>query len=231
MPKTRHKSPQRRVKVEKMINFTHEHSKPVTMRLERAAKLTFVAIAAIAASACATSQTGPGNSLLNQASGEIAKHIQATGDAGTTLTPTTAFRRGQIVVVQPTAMPGPRILSARTAPVRVSRTFPASRYNPAQVAVGQKLPTQAPDQLSRWVLVSGNFTPKGIYSRPSSSSRILMRVAPGARLRLERSIDGWHKVETDRGVGYLQAHDAKLLATAPGAKPRVIKPKGFPASS
>ena len=78
--------------------------------------------------------------------------------------------------------------------------------------MGQSIPENVPDNLSRWVQVSGDYTPKGVYSRPNYTSRILTRVAPGTRLRLADDFDGWLKVETGQGIGYLRSGDAKQLA-------------------
>ncbi len=189
------------------------------------ARFVLVAISSAAISACASN---PLHQAIN-ASTEVAR--QTTSPVGNSILPGTAtstvtgFRSNRVLVFQPTAMPGPRLVKVRTTPVRVSRQFLGNPYNPAHVAVGSSIPRYAPDQLSHWILVSGNYTPKGIYQRPDSTSRILTRVAPGSRLRLEKTIDGWHKVETEQGVGYLRGHDAKILsATKPGAKVRVIKP-------
>lgn len=185
------------------------------------ARFLAVSFSAAAISACASNPLYP----TYNASDEIAR--QTTAQPGNAILPVTGngLRGNRVIVYQPTAMPGPRLVKVQTSPVRVSRSFSGNPYNPAHVPVGSRIPQQAPDELSRWILVSGNYTPKGIYLRPDSSSRILTRVAPGSRLRLEKTIDGWHKVETEQGIGYLRGHDAKILAsTKPGAKTRVIKP-------
>lgn len=191
---------------------------PVTMRT-----LSGLLLAALAVTltACASSPLLP-----VQPANEVARHALAQPGNSSLPMASKGFRSSKrIVVFQPTAMPGPRLVKVRTAPVRTNRNFLGNPYNPAKVAVGSRIPLNAPDQLSRWVMVSGNYTPKGVYLRPDSSSRILTRIAPGARLRLEKTIDGWFKVETEQGVGYLRGHDAKVLATTiPGAKARVVRP-------
>ncbi len=123
---------------------------------------------------------------------------------------------------QPLSLPGPVVAKVHTSPVTVTRLFDAQPYDPAHVAVGQQIPSGVPDNLSDWVQVSGNYTPKGIYTRPDPGSRILTRVAPGARLRLEDLFDGWMKVDTGQGIGYLQAIDARILSARNDAGPRVI---------
>jgi len=134
-------------------------------------------------------------------------------------------RDGKIWVYQPTAIPGPTVARVTLAPVTTDRKFDARPYNPAYVEIGKSIPDAAPDNLSQWILVSGNYTPKGIYSRPDTTSRILTRVAPGSRLRLEATVEGWLKVETTSGMGYLKAHDAKrLTASQDAVKKRIINP-------
>jgi len=136
---------------------------------------------------------------------------------------TPVIRDGKVWIYQPTAIPGPTVARVTLAPVTTDRNFDARPYDPAYVAVGTSIPDAAPDNLSQWILVSGNYTPKGIYTRPDTTSRILTRVAPGSRLRLESTHEGWLKVETTSGIGYLKAHDAKRIsASQDTAKKRVI---------
>jgi len=118
----------------------------------------------------------------------------------------------KVRVRQPTALPGPVVTKVILTPVTVNREFESRPYDPARVEVGQSIPENVPDNLSRWVQVSGDYTPKGVYSRPNYTSRILTRVAPGTRLRLADDFDGWLKVETGQGIGYLRSGDAKQLA-------------------
>ena len=89
--------------------------------------------------------------------------------------------RGTVAVVQPTAVPGPKVAKVTLAPVTVSRKLDAQPYNPARVVVGQSIPDSVPDNLSQWVLVSGNYTPKGIYSRPTYTC--LLYTSPSPRDR------------------------------------------------
>ena len=121
------------------------------------------------------------------------------------------FTGDKVRVHQPTALPGPVVTKVILTPVPVSRKFESQPYDPARVAVGQSIPENVPDNLSRWVRVSGDYTPKGVYSRPNYTSRILTRVAPGTRLRLADDFEGWLKVETEQGIGYLRSGDAKQL--------------------
>ena len=217
------KSPQRWATGSSEMNTTLRNKQKfrrLKRRCRKAMPSLLTAGAVLALAACATNPHNP--------VAEITRHIVSQDrhlSAQALPAGSSALRNNQVLVFQPTAMPGPRLVKVRTSPVRVNRNFSGNPYNPAHVAVGKSIPLHAPDRLSRWVLVSGNYTPKGVYIRPDSSSRILTRIAPGARLRLEKTVGGWHKVETEQGTGYLRGHDAKLLATTqPGVKARVIKP-------
>ncbi len=164
---------------------------------------------------CSTTQSIPSTGLANA-------HIVDQTSIGYA-TKGKNNRSGKTVwIQQPMSLPGPVVASVTTSPVKVRRQFDATPYDPAHVAVGERIPGGAPDNLSDWVLVSGNYTPKGVYTRPDAGSRILTRVAPGARLRLEDSFDGWMKVDTEQGIGYLQAIDARILSAQNDAGPRVV---------
>ena len=64
---------------------------------------------------------------------------------------------------------------------------------------------------SRFVQVTGSYTPKGVYEGPSGQSRVLMRLTPGTVLPLERRVDGWYRVATTAGPGYVRDGDARVL--------------------
>ena len=73
---------------------------------------------------------------------------------------------------------------------------------------------------SRFVKVVGSYTPKGVYEQPAGQSRVLMRITPGTVLPLERTVDGWYRVLTSAGPGYLRDGDAQIVeggAAAPGS--------------
>jgi hypothetical protein len=68
--------------------------------------------------------------------------------------------------------------------------------------------TQLTEQ--RQVKILGTYYPKGIYSQPDPASRVLMRLAPGTLLELERQFDSWYRVATVEGTGYLRADDGRV---------------------
>lgn len=175
-----------------------------------AAMATCIALAGCSATQSPTEIVTPHNHLDTSAVlGLKTSHtlIKSGEDAATRKTIGDKVR-----VQQPSALPGPVVSKVILTPVNVSREFESRPYDPARVEVGQSIPENVPDNLSRWVQVSGDYTPKGVYSRPNYTSRILTRVAPGTRLRLADDFDGWLKVETGQGIGYLRSGDAKQLA-------------------
>ena len=71
---------------------------------------------------------------------------------------------------------------------------------------------------SRFVKVVGSYTPKGVYEEPAGQSRVLMRITPGTVLPLERTVDGWYRVLTSAGPGYLRDGDAQIVEGGAGAR-------------
>ena len=70
----------------------------------------------------------------------------------------------------------------------------------------------------RGIRVVGSYFPKGIYAQPASYSRLMMRVAPGTVLPLERTVSDWYEVMTSEGIGYLRDIDGKLADSDDGVQ-------------
>lgn len=66
--------------------------------------------------------------------------------------------------------------------------------------------------LAQSIKVIGSYYPKGIYLAPQTSSRLLMRVNPGTTFSLEATIDGWFKVTTEQGSGFIRHSDATVVS-------------------
>lgn len=62
---------------------------------------------------------------------------------------------------------------------------------------------------SDYIKVIGSYFPKVVYRSPYLDAKLLMRVAPGTVLPLEKLDDGWYRVSTDKGVGYLRTIDGE----------------------
>ncbi|PID61003.1 MAG: hypothetical protein CSB44_08000 [Gammaproteobacteria bacterium] len=61
------------------------------------------------------------------------------------------------------------------------------------------------------VRVVGSYTPRGLYEKPASWSRLVRRVAPGSTFAVERVSNGWFLVETDNGSAWLRPDDGELV--------------------
>jgi len=61
--------------------------------------------------------------------------------------------------------------------------------------------------------VVGSYFPKVIYQAPQLNAKLLMRVAPGTTFPLEKLDNGWYRVSTDQGVGFLRVEDGEPVNT------------------
>lgn len=61
------------------------------------------------------------------------------------------------------------------------------------------------------IKVVGTYYPKGIYQQPASYSTLMMRAAPGTIFELDREVNDWFKIMTNKGIGYLRSADGKIL--------------------
>ena len=57
------------------------------------------------------------------------------------------------------------------------------------------------------IMVSGTYYPKAIYNEANFSSSLLMRVSPGTRLKVAKTIGPWYEVVTDKGTGFVHSRD------------------------
>lgn len=143
--------------------------------------------------------------------------------------PARVSKDGKILVFQPTAVPGPKKIKVKTAKTSTNREFKLTdRTKTGTITASTNNdPRSLPDNLSDWVLVVGSYYPKGVYVQPDIGSRIMMRVAPGSRLRLNGKVSGegdeWLKVETDKGTGYIRKSDAEILTAKTNASSLVAK--------
>lgn len=92
-------------------------------------------------------------------------------------------------------------------PVSVNRTFTQQPLEKTAKATVGSSDTQAPQ-----VRVVGTYYPKGIYKQPAGYSTLMMRVAPGTVFQLEREVNDWYKVITNKGTGYLRLEDGIILS-------------------
>lgn len=121
-------------------------------------------------------------------------------------------------VVEPAALPPVQTTASRQhqprlepAPVVVSAVTTNRQFELRPLAPGVSTASAG----SRNVKVVGSYFPKGIYTRPDGASRVIMRVAPGTLLSLDREYDSWYKVSTSEGEGYLRSADGEVLRRVP----------------
>ncbi len=60
-----------------------------------------------------------------------------------------------------------------------------------------------------YIRVIGTYFPKVVYASPELDAELLMRVTPGTRLPLEKMVDGWYRVNTEKGIGFIRDEDGK----------------------
>lgn len=92
--------------------------------------------------------------------------------------------------------------------VSVNRSFDLVPFDQMSVANTKSFSfaSRAPS-----VRVIGTYFPKGVYEEPANYSKLIMRVTPGTLFEFDREVNGWYKVVTDQGVGYLRSADAVLV--------------------
>ena len=60
-----------------------------------------------------------------------------------------------------------------------------------------------------YIKVIGTYFPKVVYRSPELDAKLLMRVAPGTKLPLEKMVNGWYRVNTEEGVGFIRSEDGE----------------------
>lgn len=60
-----------------------------------------------------------------------------------------------------------------------------------------------------YIKVVGTYFPKVVYRSPQLDAQLLMRVAPGTTFPLEKLDNGWYRVSTDQGIGFLRVEDGE----------------------
>lgn len=92
--------------------------------------------------------------------------------------------------------------------VSVNRSFDLIPFDKTTLASNKSLrfASNAPS-----VRVIGTYFPKGIYEGPANYSRLIMRVSPGTIFEFDSEVNGWYKVVTNQGIGYVRSADAVLV--------------------
>ncbi len=106
-----------------------------------------------------------------------------------------AVRREKIVEVAPVVV----------TPINTNRDFELS-----PIGAGNSQP-QSFAGVGQQIKVIGSYYPKGIYTEPAPYSRLIMRVAPGSKFSVTDEVNGWYKIDTQSGTGYIRTSDAEII--------------------
>ena len=71
-------------------------------------------------------------------------------------------------------------------------------------------PTPQQKRPGGWLIIRGTNFPREINIRPDTSSDILTQAWPGTRMQFIDRTDGWYKVITEKGHGYLNPDYVKV---------------------
>lgn len=122
-------------------------------------------------------------------------------------------------IFQASSLPGKLEIPAVVHRAVANRTFNIERIqasettNTAATHTAPTVSTAADGADAKMIRVIGTYYPKGIYSQPSYTSVLLMRVAPGTQLKLEKSFGEWLQIRTDKGSGYIRKIDAEVIGS------------------
>lgn len=113
-------------------------------------------------------------------------------------------------VAQTSALAVRRDNTAEVAPVVVTpiNTNRDFELNPIQAGTNQP---QSFAGVGQQIKVIGSYYPKGIYTEPAPYSRLIMRVAPGSKFSVTDEVNGWYKIDTQSGTGYIRTSDAEII--------------------
>lgn len=96
-----------------------------------------------------------------------------------------------------------QLLQATVFQPEVSRTETAApEHSPAQPALQTATG-------GNWIVLKGSYYPREIKVAPSVGAATLLLAWPGTRLEYVQNEDGWYKVVTGTGAGYVSLNDAQ----------------------
>jgi len=124
--------------------------------------------------------------------------------------------RAQSTQIRPTAQAGASALAVRLneadnarvviTPINTNRDFKLNPIDP-----NAPRPTQNYSGHGTQIKVIGSYYPKGIYTEPAAYSKLILRAAPGTLFVVDSQVNGWYKIDTVSGSGYIRTSDAAIV--------------------
>lgn len=132
-----------------------------------------------------------------------------TNDTSAASVPTAVAMRS-VERRRPSVMTKPTVddVGPDTADVVITKANPNKRF--VLTPLGEKSEESYTELTgSEYIKVVGSYFPKVVYRSPQLDAKLLMRVAPGTTFPLEKLDDGWYRVNTDQGIGFLRVEDGE----------------------
>jgi len=117
-------------------------------------------------------------------------------------------------VFQASSLPGRVQAPVVVHRAQANRIFDVERISVVDAPATSAVSSSPKRKLNQSIRVIGTYYPKGIYSKPSYTSKLLMRVAPGTKMKLEESLGDWLQIRTNKGSGYIRSIDAEVLGAS-----------------
>jgi len=105
------------------------------------------------------------------------------------------------------------IVKPDIASVQLSSANPNKRFELKPLNSGTAAQVSLADE-SEYVRIIGSYFPKVVYQSPQLDAKLLMRVAPGTTFPLERLDNGWYRISTAQGSGFLRMEDGEPVDVA-----------------
>lgn len=113
-------------------------------------------------------------------------------------------------VAQTSSLAVRRDNAAEVAPVVVTPIESNRDFELNPIQAGNNQPQSAVGG-GQQIKVIGSYYPKGIYTEPAPYSKLIMRVAPGAKFSVTDEVNGWYRIDTQSGTGYIRTTDAEII--------------------
>ena len=106
-------------------------------------------------------------------------------------------------VTDQTLLTNPQSQASRKEERPQTTSLPYSTQAKPVPKVNETKETQQPDSSLGWIIIRGSYYPREVNREPDAISDVLLQVWPGTRLRYVERVNGWFKVITKQGTGYI----------------------------